>query len=225
MATNDPHHNSPLLHAGAALTQARLAVVLLHGRGGSAEDILGLADAFGLPGVAYVAPQASEHTWYPLSFLAEREANQPYLDSALARVAAVTSQLQQGGFAASRIVLAGFSQGACLASEFLYRHPAPFAGLIAYTGGLIGNLIGPADLPGSQPDGARPAGQQLAGTRVLLSSGDPDPHVPWQRVQQTAELLAAMGASVTTQRYPGRPHTILPQEIAAGRDLLQTLLT
>src|ERR1700753_3797943 len=136
--SNDPHTGSAVLQSGAPLKQADLAVVLLHGRGGSAEDILGLPSAFDLPDVAYFAPQAAGHTWYPLSFMAPREANEPNLSSALAKVSSVVEGIEQAGIRRNRIVIAGFSQGACLATEFVASHPAPYGGLIAFTGGLIG---------------------------------------------------------------------------------------
>lgn len=207
--TNDPHGGSAVLQAGAPLDKAALAVVLLHGRGGSAEDILALAPAFSLPNLAYLAPQAAGHTWYPLSFLSPREANEPYLSSALAKVESVVQSLFQAGFDRERIVVAGFSQGACLATEFVAAHPARYAGLIAFTGGLIGP-------PGSL---RHPAGE-LAGTPALLCSGDPDPHVPWARVEESAAILSGMGARVTVKRYPGRPHVISQGELELARNLL-----
>jgi phospholipase/carboxylesterase len=210
--TSDPHANGRVLHLGSDVREASLAVVLLHGRGGSAEDILGLASAFDLPGIAYFAPQAAGHTWYPLSFMAPREANEPYLSSALAKVDAVIRSIEQAGLERNRIVVAGFSQGACLATEFVASHPARYGGLIAFTGGLIG-------APGTLKSGPV-TGTELAGTPALLSSGDPDPHVPWQRVEESAAILRSMGAAVTTKRYPGRPHTITPEELAAARSLL-----
>src|SRR3954453_5193370 len=134
--TNNPHGAGGVLQAGAPLSKADLPMVLLHGRGGSAEDILGLSSAFQLPNIAYFAPQAAGHTWYPLSFLAPRDANEPYLSSALAKVDSVVRTLEQAGFGRERIVVAGFSQGACLATEFVISHPAWYGGLIAFTGGL-----------------------------------------------------------------------------------------
>lgn len=216
--TNDPHVGAPVLKAGAPLEQAALAVVLLHGRGASAEDILGLGEAFGMPEVAFLAPQASGHTWYPLSFLAPREQNEPYLNSALRRIEAVVESLEQAGFGRERIVLAGFSQGACLATEFVASHPARYAGLMAFTGGLIGPAG--ATLTGC----GRSNAPLLAGTPALLMSGDPDPHVPWARVEESAEVLRGIGAEVTLRRYPGRPHTITQDEVELGRTLLQRAL-
>lgn len=210
----DPHANGAVLQAGAPLSGVALAVVLLHGRGGSAEDILGLASAFNLADIAYVAPQAAGHTWYPQSFLAPREANEPYLSSALAKVGAVVRSIEQAGVQRDRIVIAGFSQGACLSTEFVASHPARYGGLIAFTGGLIG-------APGTLHLGAEPgAKDSLAGTPALFCSGDPDPHVPWKRVEESASILSAMGAVVTTRRYPGRPHTITAEELGLARALL-----
>jgi phospholipase/carboxylesterase len=206
----DPHGAGAVLRAGTPLVQAELAVVLLHGRGASAEDILGLGSAVGLRDVAYLAPQAAGHTWYPLSFLAPREANEPYLSSALGKVEAIVRSLEQAGFGRERIVIAGFSQGACLTTEYVATHPARYAGMIAFTGGLIGPL-GSID---HKPQG------DLAGTPALLLSGDPDPHVPWSRVEESAAVLGGMGAKVTTQRFPGRPHTITSEEMELARGLL-----
>jgi predicted esterase len=212
----DPHAADPVFQAGAALSDARLAVVLLHGRGASAQEILGLSSAFDLPGVAYLAPQAAGHTWYPQSFLAPREANEPYLSSALAKVAAVVRAAEAAGFSSRQIVLAGFSQGACLATEFVARNPAPYGGLIAFTGGLIG----PPGTDFSQLRDATP--QQLAGMPAIFCSGDPDPHVPWGRVEESASVLSGMGAAVLAKRFPGRPHTITQPELQLAQQLLIT---
>jgi len=206
---NDPHAATPLLHAGAPLAQASGAVVLLHGRGASAEDILSLASPLHLPGLAYLAPQAAGHTWYPNSFLAPRDANEPYLTSALARIASVVAEIESAGIPRERIAIAGFSQGACLASEFVASHPARYAAMVAFTGGLIGPPEQDLRHPGS-----------LAGTPALFLSGDPDPHVPWARVQATVQEFERMGAVVTAHRYPGRPHTISAEEIELAQSLL-----
>jgi predicted esterase len=214
--TGDPHGNGVVLRAGAPVEEAELAVVLLHGRGGSAEDILGLAPAIDLPGVSYLAPQAAGHTWYPLSFLAPREANEPYLSSALARVESIVRTIERAGIGRDRIVIAGFSQGACLSTEFVARHPARYGGLIAFTGGMIGP-------PGSLPAPSQFSGTELAGVPALMLSGDPDPHVPWQRVEDSAAILRAMGAEVTAKRYPGRPHTITQDELGLARNMVAVI--
>ena len=212
--STDPHANSPILQAGASIRDATLAMVLLHGRRGSAEDILGLASEFNLKNVAYFAPQASGRAWYPLSFMAPREENEPNLSSALAKVRSVVQGIEQAGMARDRIVIAGFSQGACLATEFVASHPAQYGGLIAFTGGLIGP-------PGSIEMNGRYSGHKLDNVPVLLSSGDPDPHVPWTRVEESASILQAMGAVVTLRHYPGRPHTIIAEEFDHACRLLE----
>ena len=203
-----------MLSAGQSLERAEGVVVLLHGRGGTAADILTLAKSLGRPGFAYLAPQAPNSTWYPNSFLAPRTANEPWLTSSLNSVGSVLASIAEKGIPADRLILAGFSQGACLASEYVATHPHRYGALIAFTGGLIGPLG--SDLA-HQGD--------LLGTPVFLGSGDPDPHVPWQRVEETATVLAGMGAEVTLRRYPGRPHTISQQELDAANDLLQEAFT
>jgi predicted esterase len=207
---NDPHANTPLLHTGAPLAEAHGAIVLLHGRGASADDILSLAAPLHLLGLAYLAPQAAGHSWYPNSFLAPRDANEPYLTSALNRIASVVAEIEAAGIPRKRIAIAGFSQGACLASEFVASHPARYAAVVAFTGGLIG-----------PPEQDLHHAGSLAGTPALFLSGDPDPHVPWQRVQATAAEFERMGAVVTSHRYPGRPHTVSAQEIELARGLLK----
>lgn len=192
------------------MAEAAGAVVLLHGRGGSAQDILGLANAFGGLGLAFVAPEAAGRTWYPQSFLAARESNEPYLTSALEKIQRVVDGLVAGGIPTERIVISGFSQGACLSTEFVASHPARYAGLIAFTGGLIGP-------PGSDLQHAG----ELHGTPALLLSGDPDPHVPWSRVEESAAQLKAMGADVTAIRYAGRQHTVSQDEVTHARRLLE----
>jgi predicted esterase len=206
---SDPHRDQPVLTLGAELRQAAAAVILLHGRGASAEDILGLATEMYDERFAYLAPQAAGHSWYPNSFLAPLEKNEPWLSSALAKVGTIVQQAVAGGVSRDRIFLCGFSQGACLSSEFVARNPTRYGGLIAFTGGLIGPLD--ADLHHEGDLGGMPA---------LFSSGDPDPHVPWSRVLESAEQFTGMGAEVKTQRYPGHPHTVLPQEIKSARDLI-----
>jgi phospholipase/carboxylesterase len=205
----DPHRDQPVRTLGAPLAQAAAALVLLHGRGASAEDILGLAGEMYDERVAYLAPQAADHRWYPYSFMAPIAENEPWLSSALAKVAAVVKLAVDGGVSPERIFVCGFSQGACLSTEFIARNPARYGGLVAFTGGLIG-----------PPDADLHHAGSLAGMPALFSSGDPDPHVPWSRVLASAKEFTAMGAEVETQRYPGRPHTVLPQEIKAARELI-----
>jgi phospholipase/carboxylesterase len=194
---------------GPPLADAAGALILLHGRGGTAEDILGLGEAIAPEEWAMLAPQASGNSWYPFSFLAPREQNEPYLTSALGRVQAAVDTALAAGVAAEKIAIGGFSQGACLATEFVGRNPRRYAALLAFTGGFIGPLGAPIKLTGD-----------LASTPVLLSSGDPDPHVPWARVQQSADLLQAMGGRVTIRRYPGKPHSVTDEELRSASDVL-----
>ena len=170
----------------------KAAMVLLHGRGASAEDILGLREEFGFADVEYLAPQAAGGAWYPYSFLAPIERNEPWLTASLAKVGETVADALRRGIAREKIVVAGFSQGACLASEFVARNAARYGGLIAFTGGLIGPPGTDFHYPGS-----------LAGTPVFLGSGDPDPHVPWQRVQESATVLANLGRTSRCNATPG----------------------
>jgi phospholipase/carboxylesterase len=213
-AMDDPHAGSAVLHGGAALGKASHALVLLHGRGASAEDILSLGGAIasklGESGLALIAPQAAGSSWYPYSFLAPREQNEPWLSSALRLVASLVDDCLGQGIAAERIGLCGFSQGACLATEFVASYSRRYGALIAFTGGLIGP-------PGSD---LRHSGS-VEGMPALFSSGDPDPHVPWQRVEESAAVLREMGAKVELMRHTGRPHTVLPAEIRAAQAMLQ----
>lgn len=208
----DPHRDGIIRVQGPDLAAASGAVILVHGRGGSAVDILTLAEELDLPGVAYLAPEAAGNTWYPNSFLSPIETNEPWLGSALAFLGRVVRRTEAAGLPKRRIALAGFSQGACLAAEFVARNAARWGGLVAFTGGLIGPPGTRFSYPGD-----------LAGTPAFLGAGDPDPHVPWRRVEETAAVLQAMGADVTLKRYPGLPHTIDEDEIAHARLLLSTL--
>jgi len=209
----DPHRHQPVIHRGASLESAAGAVVLVHGRGASAEDILGLAEEFDLPALAYLAPEAAEHTWYPYSFLAPIEQNQPWLDSALNLLKTIVEQASAAGLPLHNIALAGFSQGACLTTEFVARNPARYGGLVALTGGLIGP-------PGTQFNYSG----ELSGMPCFLGAGDPDPHVPWKRVEESASALSALGGSVTLRRYPGLPHTINQDEIEQAKLILSRLV-
>jgi predicted esterase len=188
-------------------------MILVHGRGASAEDILGLADELGEQRFAYLAPQAAGHTWYPSSFLAPVAHNEPGRSSGLGVLDRLVDRLGAAGIPAERTIVLGFSQGACLALEFAARHPRRFGGVVGFTGGLIGP---PEALVGF--DGS------LDGTPVFLGSSDPDPHVPWQRVEQTAAILGRLGAEVTLRRYRGMGHTIHPEEIEHVRGMMAHML-
>jgi predicted esterase len=208
--SNDPHRDGPVRQSGQPLGEAAGAVILLHGRGGSADDILSLASHLYLQRLAYLAPQASGNSWYPYSFLAPLAQNEPWLSSALLKVETIVRMANDAGISSDQIVIAGFSQGACLATEFVASHPTRYAGLLAFTGGLIG------------PPGRDLTHRgDLAGTPAFFGSGDPDPHVPWQRVEDSARILTEMGAAVTVRRYPNRPHTISAEELDFAKMFLR----
>lgn len=179
------HQGQTILRARTELSCAAGAIILLHGRGGSAADILELSQSLSRARWGLLAPQAAGHTWYPYSFLAPREQNEPHLNSALEQVQSALATTVTAGIPRERVVLAGFSQGACLASEFVGRNPARYGGLLAFTGSLVGPLGSHLSLTGD-----------LVGAFVLLSSGDPDPYVPWKRVAETAELIREIGGRV-----------------------------
>jgi phospholipase/carboxylesterase len=206
---SDPHGNQPVERLGPALKDAAGAVIMLHGRGATAGDILNLAQAMYHPKLAYLAPQAAGNAWYPQSFLAPREQNEPWLTSAMRKIESVVRIAKDGGIPTERIVICGFSQGACLSSEFVATHPTRYAGVLAFTGGLIGPIDAELNYSGD-----------LLETPVFLGSGDRDPYIPWPRVRQTANVLTAMNAKVTLQCYPGRPHTLSGEEIVFGRQLI-----
>ena len=207
--TLDPHAGRPVLASGAALTDARLVAILLHGRGASAEDILGLASEFGVTDVAFLAPQAAGNTWYPYSFLTPIAKNEPHLSSALGTIAALVADLGQRGVPPDRVALMGFSQGACLALEYAARHARRYACVAAFSGGLIGPPGTPRDYGGS-----------FDGTPIFLGCSDIDPHIPLERVKESAEVCRTMGAMVDERIYPGMGHTVSMDEIAAVRALL-----
>jgi predicted esterase len=198
-----------VLRIGRPLAEADAAMILVHGRGATAASILELGQALYRPEMAYLAPQAAANTWYPYSFLAPMEQNQPGLDSALQAVDDVVSHVTAAGIPAERIFLAGFSQGACLASEYVARHARRYAGLLAFSGGLIGPPGTPREYAGN-----------LNGTPVFLGCSDVDPHIPLARVEETARVLAGLGGVVDKQIYPGMAHTINDDELARADQLI-----
>jgi len=209
----DPHTGQPTLATGPKPEEADGTLILVHGRGGTAESMLSLYSELGLPSLAALAPQAAGSAWYPHSFLAPLEANQPFLDSALRRLESLVSGLLSRGIPTERIALLGFSQGACLTLEFTARHARRYGAVMGLTGGLIGPPGTPRNYTGD-----------LQGTPVFLGTSDPDPHVPFERVVETEEVLTRMGAVVELRRYSGMPHTVNEDEMEACRALLQQVV-
>ena len=201
-----------MLHAGRPLADARLVAILVHGRGASAEDILGLAGEFTATDIAYLAPQARGGAWYPYSFLAPIEQNEPFLGSALRRIAEILDEVTRQGVSENRVALMGFSQGACLTLEFAARHARRFAAVAAFSGGLIG-----------PPGTARDYQGSLDGTPAFIGCSDVDAHIPLERVQESAEVLRRMGASVDERIYPRMGHTINRDELLAVDALLTAI--
>lgn len=199
--------------AGAPLHRARAAMILLHGRGASAEGMLSLAEVLAQPDLAYLAPQAPGHSWYPQSFLAPFAQNEPYLTRALGIVGSTVEGLAGEGFGPERIMLAGFSQGACLALEYAARNARRFGGVAGLSGGLIGPEGAPRDYAGT-----------LDGTPVFLGCSDIDGHIPLARVKETSKVLAGLGAEVVERIYPGMGHTINDDEIGQVRRLIVAML-
>jgi phospholipase/carboxylesterase len=197
----EPHGSQPLLTGGTPLEDAAAAAVLVHGRGATARSILRLGEEFGTEGVAYLAPQAAGNTWYPSPFTAPVESNEPGRSSGLEAVAAAVAEASDAGIPTERVLLLGFSQGACLASEFVSRNPRRYGGLAALSGGLIGERIDPGAYAGD-----------LAGTPVFLGCSDVDPHIPAERVHETAKVFERLGADVTTRLYEGMGHTVNADE-------------
>jgi predicted esterase len=208
-----PPHTGQWLHVmGAPLDAAKTACLMIHGRGATAESILALAEEFPHAEMAYVAPQAAGNTWYPQSFLRPIESNEPALSSALALVDAVVEKLVESGIPHEKIVLLGFSQGACLATEYAARHAQGYGGVIAFSGGLIGPEGTPRNYEGD-----------FAGTPIFLGCSDIDSHIPLARVEETAAVFERMGAAVTKRIYPGMGHTVNRDEVDFVRELIQKL--
>jgi predicted esterase len=208
----DQHQGEPVLLAGEPLETARAAMLMLHGRGARAEDIIMFADVLAMPGYAFLAPEAPGSAWYPNSFLAPLSSNEPYLSSALQRIESLLAGIQAQGIPLERTVLLGFSQGACLALEYTVRHASAgrYGGVVGWSGGLIGPEGTAWDYPGS-----------LDGTPVFLGCSATDPHIPRARVDLSAEVLGGKGARVTERIYPGLGHTVNQDEVDFVRELMR----
>ncbi len=213
MSATGPHQGQPLVRAGRPVAEAAAAVVMVHGRGASAENILTLAGEFERDDLACLAPQAAGFSWYPYGFMAPMPENEPGLSSGLARIGEIVAQLEAEGMPAERIVLLGFSQGACLSLEFSARNARRYGAVAGLSGGLIGPPGTPRDYPGS-----------LAGTPVFLGCSDRDPHIPLQRVDESAAVLKTMGAEVTERIYPAMGHTVNEDEMDFIRRLLREVV-
>jgi predicted esterase len=208
-----PHAGQPVLQTGVAPDTASGGAILVHGRGADARDILGLAPLIDPGNLTFVAPEAADHSWYPYSFLAPITDNEPGISSALAVIDDLCARLVQSGVPESRILLLGFSQGACLVLEYAARHARRLGGVVGLSGGLIGPFGTHHDHTGD-----------LAGTPVFLGCSDTDPHIPRERVEETADVMKGLGARVTMRIYPGMGHGINDDEVDAVRQLAATMI-
>lgn len=209
-----PHRGQEVRFFGESLGSASAAMVMVHGRGASARDILTLASELNAPGFAYVAPQAAGGTWYPNSFLAPIASNEPYLSSALDVIAEIVRQIGAAGIPAERTMLLGFSQGACLSLEYAARNARRYGGVVGLSGGVIGPDEAPRDYPGS-----------MEGTPVFLGCSDVDFHIPKERVEESAVVFERLAASVEMRLYPGMGHTINTDEIAYVQGMMERVVT
>jgi predicted esterase len=206
------HQGKGVLAGGAPLKEAHAAMLMVHGRGATAQSILSLSHEFEQPNFAYIAPQAAGNVWYPNGFMSTIPSNEPWLSSALATLEGVIS-LIANYIPHERIMILGFSQGACLGLEFAARHARLYGGVVGLSGGLIGPDGTPRDYRGL-----------FDGTPVFLGCSDVDPHIPKERVLHTEEVLSRMGADVTTRLYPGMGHTINQDEIAAVKAIMSSAI-
>lgn len=210
---NGPHQGLPQAEHGSSLSRANAAMVMVHGRGASAQSMFALADELAQPEFHYRAPQADNHTWYPHSFLAPREKNQPGISSGIQVLHDTLEEIAAAGIPAERIILSGFSQGACLVTEFAARHPQKLGGVVAFSGGLIGPDIDESNYTGSMEQ-----------TPVFLGCSNVDPHIPKERVDETEEVFRKLNADVTKRIYRGMGHTINEDEIKAVRGMMARVL-
>lgn len=209
---NDPHAGQPVLAAGEPLESATAVMIMLHGRGADARDIIGLSSVIDRPGIAYLAPDAAGNAWYRNSFMAPAVRSEPALASALGVIARLIQHAADEDLPAERVAILGFSQGGCLATEFAARNPRRYGAIFGLSAGLIGERIAPAEYSGS-----------LAGTPVFLGCSDVDPFIPLPRVKETAAVLRQLGAEVTERIYPGAGHTIVQDEVEQIRTILDRM--
>lgn len=202
-------HIKNIITAGKDSSEAEKALVLLHGRGGNAQDILSLANNLNTTEFALFAPQATNNTWYPYSFLAPPSQNEPWLSSALDNLSDLLADLKVKNFSSENIYFAGFSQGACLVAEYVTRNAQKFGGVVLFTGGLIGNEILSENYAGD-----------FENTPVFIGTGNPDSHVPVERVLDTQKIMEQLNARVSVEIYDNRPHTIIQDEIDKANSLV-----
>ncbi len=208
--TTGPHQGQPVLESGTPLDTADAAMVMVHGRGATAESILTLGPALDVAGFAFLAPQASGNAWYPNSFLAPIPSNEPGITSGLQAISDVLDGITAAGIPRERIMLLGFSQGACLSLEFSARNAARYGGIACLSGGLIGPDGTPRDYSGN-----------YSGTPAFLGCSDVDSHIPAKRVTESGEILKRMGAEVTVRLYSGMGHLVNEDEIANVRAMME----
>jgi predicted esterase len=209
----DPHRDQPIFTWGTPLGEAVTAMVMLHGRGGSVDDMRALATELDRAEVAFIAPAAAGRTWYPYSFLEPIKRNEPFLSSALRLVDRALAKASDAKVPAERVMLLGFSQGGCVMLEFTARNAQRYGAVV----GLSGGLIGPEGTP-------REYGARFEGTPVFLGCGDVDPHVPKRRVDETADIFGRLGAKVTKRIYAGMGHTVNADEITVVQSMLDAIL-
>lgn len=206
---DDPHGNQPIERAGTDLEDASAAMVLVHGRGARASGMLEFANEFARDDIAFLAPQAHRGTWYPNSFLAPIEDNQPHLDSALAKLEDVLEAVESASVPLERTILLGFSQGGCLSTEYAARNADRYGGVVALSGGLIGPEGTSRDYDGS-----------MDGTPVFIGCGDQDPHIPVERVDESIRAFDELEAETEKRIYQGVGHTVLEDELEYVRELV-----
>ena len=209
MTNTNSAHTKKIVAAGKNIKEAEKVLIMIHGRGGSAEDILSLAGHLQVKDFALLAPQATGNTWYPYSFMVPPVQNEPWLSSALAVLKEVVNDVIAQGVPAEKIYFLGFSQGACLTLEFVTRNATKYGGVAAFTGGLIGDKIYRENYKGD-----------FNGTPVFIGTSDPDPHVPVERVYATTNILKSMNAAVTEKIYDNMGHTISQDEIELDNKLV-----
>ncbi|MGM0745613.1 alpha/beta hydrolase [Rhodohalobacter sp.] len=211
-----PHQKSKTVAAGVNPENADGAIIMIHGRGATAESIITIANEFDAKNLHFVAPQASGNTWYPNSFMAPSERNEPGISSGLQAIFNIITNLEEQGIPKRKIIILGFSQGACLATEFVARHPARYGGLIAFSGGMIGkgDTVNPYNYTGS-----------LDGTPYLVGCSDKDAHIPVERVEESVQIMKKLGASINKKIYPDMGHTIIRDEIEEAQKIIEAIKT